>query len=67
MEDFKLIASAPSIANLQKLINDFYFSDMYTIEQPTDKRFELWHTTRGYRSFAKIIKQGKRYKFYIPD
>jgi hypothetical protein len=57
-----LLASAGSKKNLQKMINEFYFSDNWII----DEENKIFNTKLNkFASGVKVEKKGKRWRFVM--
>lgn len=57
-----LLASAGNKKNLQKMINDFYFSDNWII----DEENKIFNTEQNkFASGVKVENKGKRWRFVM--
>ncbi|PWC91942.1 hypothetical protein [Azospirillum sp. TSO5] len=56
----QLLASAPSIRQIEESINKFWCSDKYRVDPET---LEITHPDRKTPEGVRVIKKGKRYRF----
>jgi len=58
-----ILASSGSIEGLAKLVNDFFYSESWTIITDIDGNYALYNEKTGKILDKSVIKKGKRYYF----
>lgn len=56
-----LLASSGTLKGLEKLINEFYFSTSYVVDEATLAVRNL--KTNKVREGVRVVKRGRRYRF----
>ena len=56
----RLLASSNSLAGIQKLVNDFWYSDRYSVNPET---LAIEHPEYEAPTQARVIRKGGRYRF----
>jgi hypothetical protein len=60
MTSNKLLASAPSIVEIEKSVNRFWCSEEYRVNPTT---LEIEHPSRSVPDGVRVVKKGRRYRF----
>ncbi|MFW6247200.1 MAG: hypothetical protein ACOC22_03465 [bacterium] len=58
----KLLASAASLEQIQKIISDYYFSHNIELKETDQNRYDI-HNLRGKIDGVMVIKLKNRYRF----
>jgi hypothetical protein len=59
----ELVASAPTLERIQKLVADFFCGSTITLVPDGENRYKI-HNLKGEISSVEVVKKGRRFRFH---